>query len=90
MEFDELSLWSYPLFETTPQDDSFKEGLKLDMLRCIKPPVDMEFVGAMCELIDNTDCSDCDSVEDFLDKIIERLKRESEGGQSGKVHKNNG
>lgn len=82
MEFDELSFWSYPLFEASPKDDGFKEGLKLDMLRCIKPPVDMESVGAMCELIDNTDCSDCDSVEDFLNKIIEKLKRESEGGQN--------
>jgi len=82
MEFDELSFWLYPLFETTPKDDGFKEGLKLDMLRCIKPPVDMESVGAMCKLIDETDCSDCDSVEDFIDKIIEKLKREKEGGQN--------
>jgi hypothetical protein len=78
-KFDELSFWSQPAFELTPKDEGFKESLKLYMLSCLAIPPNMEEFGEVCELIDETDCSDCDSVTDFFEKIIDKLKEGQHG-----------
>lgn len=80
LTIDEVSFWSRPAFELTPKDDGFKEGLKLYMLSCLAIPPNMEEFGEVCELVDETDCSDCDSVTDFFEKIINNLREGQEMG----------
>ncbi len=50
------------------------------MLSCLAIPPNMEEFGEVCELVDETDCSDCDSVTDFFEKIINNLREGQEMG----------
>ena len=72
------------------EDANFKEMLKLDLVRCLERPQEgLSVFAKFFDIIDNMSIEGCKDESEFLTRCIEEYKK-TEGGQSGKVHKNNG